>query len=153
MTPHQRNSNLRYYSFSLDRELEGVKADLDGIRIGKATPKDFFISRRSDVQDISLRRVLVRGDDYFVARAEKQIVSIGRICYADTEDLALDKAEASLISFYTVPDFRGRGLYGALINSMLKHLKKRHFSTCYIWASKDNKASLAGIEKAGFVPL
>lgn len=102
---------------------------------------------------ISLSRRFRRGDDYFIVKADGRIVSLGRICYKDTKEVVLGKGEASLISFYTAPEFRRRGLYVALINEMLKYLGVRGFKKCYIWADANNTASLVGIERAGFIPV
>ena len=144
--------NIKFYYFQLNREVETV--NVEGIRIGKATFVDYILgSFRKSPPKISLSRVFRRGDDYFTARVGKRLVAIGRICYVNSKEITLVKGEASLMSFCTIPEYRRRGLYVSLIKEMLRYLKSKKFSRCYIWTDKKNKASLIGIEKAGFIPF
>jgi GNAT superfamily N-acetyltransferase len=124
-----------------------------GIRIHRATPLDFLLALLPGNPRLSWRRQLGRGDRYFIARAGWRIVALGRICYAPTPEIRPEAGEASLISFYTAPAFRGRGLYVALIQAMVCYLHRQGFRAAYIWAERGNTASLRGIEKAGFTPI
>jgi len=149
----QVNPDFRDSSFDFFRQLlpaQVGKPRLAGFSVGQAGPLDFLLSRLPNSPRISLSRQIRRGDRYFTARAGHRIVAIARICYVDTPEIRLDAGEASLISFYTAPDYRGRGLYVALIQAMLHHLHCQGFKAAYIWAERSNHASIRGIEKTGF---
>ena len=141
--------NLQFYSISLE-ELE-IPCVAEGVRIHKATMYDYLMSLVGKKPKISLSRHIVRGDDYFLAKSGRNIAALGRICYSDLEGMTLEENEAFLISFLTLPEYRGRGLYVSLIQEMLYTLKLDGiYKKCYIWANTNNPASYRGIEKAGF---
>lgn len=51
----------------------------------------------------------------------------------------------------TLPTYRGRSIYPSVLNYILHDLKTRNISSnAYILVSPENKASIRGIEKAGF---
>ena len=144
-------SNTKIYFFSLNNA--NVPIHIDGVSIRKAKTIDYifsFFSKKSPSK-LSISRHIRRGDDYYLARIGNSTVSIGRICYKNTREIILKKKEASLISFYTIPEYRRQGLYVALLQKMLQDLKNRGFHTAYIWADQKNTASLRGIERSGFI--
>jgi len=52
---------------------------------------------------------------------------------------------------HTVPKYRGKSIYPAVLNYILHDLRTRNISSnAYILVSPENKASIRGIEKAGF---
>ena len=57
---------------------------------------------------------------------------------------------ASLYSFYTVPEFRGRGLYQVLLRRILAWHFAAGVKLAYISVLENNLASLRAIEKVGF---
>ncbi|MFN0074025.1 MAG: GNAT family N-acetyltransferase [Chloroflexota bacterium] len=58
--------------------------------------------------------------------------------------------EVWLYDFATVPEFRGRRLYPALLRFILKQLKDQDVSRTWIGTSPGNIASQRGISRAGF---
>lgn len=149
--PDHLSSNLEFYVQALP-----TGTNLSAARPQSARPArllDFILSRAAGQPAMSLARVLRRGDRYFVVRDGWRIVALGRIGYRDMPEMDLAAGEAALISFHTNPEYRGRGLYGQLIAAMLHHLSATGYRAAYIWAEKDNAASLRGIRKAGFIPV
>ena len=65
-------------------------------------------------------------------------------------ELQFDSGAASLYAFYTVPEFRGRGLYQALLNRILEWHFKAGVKLAYITVLENNVPSLSAIEKIGF---
>lgn len=61
-------------------------------------------------------------------------------------NMQLEKQTEVLYDFYTFPNFRGKGLYPQL----LKNINHRNSNPKIIYVLKENKASIRGIEKAGF---
>lgn len=56
----------------------------------------------------------------------------------------------TLYDFYTLPEYRGRKLYQALLSHILDLRFKEGAERAYIGVLKSNRSSLAGIEKVGF---
>jgi GNAT superfamily N-acetyltransferase len=149
--PFRHSSWLRFYHAPPGGQC-APKA-VEGFSVRPATWLDFLLSHFGPVAPLSLSRAVGRGDKYFVARTRFRIAAIGRICYTDTDEVSLQHGEAALISFFTAPEYRGRGLYVLLIREMTRYLRSRGNAAVYIWADRRNDASIRGIEKAGFVPV
>ena len=60
--------------------------------------------------------------------------------------------EAYIWDCVTLPEYRGRGLYSALLAYMLAELRDADVRRTWIGASLDNQASIRGFMKAGFQP-
>jgi ribosomal protein S18 acetylase RimI-like enzyme len=149
--PAFRDSSFRFYRYALPARFETTAPD--GFRIIRATLLHFLVCAVTGRPKLSWSRAFRRGDVYFLARRGSRIVASSRICFADTREVKLGPDEAALISFHTEPEYRGRGLYVALMREMLRYLTRRQFTAAYIWADRDNAPSIRGIEKAGFTPL
>ncbi len=144
-----KNKNFKYYCFNLESDIQSTI--VSGYKIKKATLPDYIKSYFfQGALKTSLKNLLKRRDEHFLAISKGEITAAGVICYADTPEVLLDCQEVSLISFKTLPEHRRKGLYVALIQEMLIYLKKKGFTKVYIWADSNNSASLRGIEKAGF---
>ena len=80
-------------------------------------------------------------------------VSQGSECVGELErafHMAPD--EAYIWDCVTLPEYRGRGLYSALLAYMLAELRDLGVRRTWIGASLDNQASIRGFMKAGFQP-
>ena len=80
-------------------------------------------------------------------------VSQGSECVGELErafHMAPD--EAYIWDCVTLPEYRGRGLYSALLSYILAELHKVGVRRTWIGASLDNQASIKGFMKAGFQP-
>ncbi len=49
--------------------------------------------------------------------------------------------------------FRGHGVYPVMLRDIMGEMARRHYSVAWIGAEESNKASLHGIEKAGFTKV
>lgn len=79
----------------------------------------------------------------WVTRGDEDIAEIeGRIRIGPTEAYVWDCA--------TLPAFRGRGLYPALLAAIARELADEGVARVWIAARADNAASLRGLEKAGY---
>lgn len=58
--------------------------------------------------------------------------------------------EVCLIAFETVPAFRGRRLYPAVLTGILQERFREGAPTAYIWCRQDNVASYRAIRRVGF---
>lgn len=146
-----RTVELLFYVRELSHgiELSRVK----GFRVGKANAVDYLLGMLPGQPRLSLMPTLVRGDRYFTIRQGLRIAAVGRICYANTPEVVLEKGEAALISLYTRPEYRGRGFYPRLLMEQLQYLTSHGYIRACIWVDRANEASIRGIEKAGFTQL
>lgn len=79
----------------------------------------------------------------WVTRGDEEIAEIeGRIRVGPSEAYIWDCA--------TLPAFRGRGLYPALLGAIARELVGEGVARVWIAARADNAASLRGLEKAGY---
>jgi len=66
----------------------------------------------------------------------------------------MNSEEALLIGpCFTEPEFRGRSIYPRVLQYIVTTLRNEGFGPFYIHTSIDNKASIRGMEKAGFRQL
>ena len=97
------------------------------------------------------------GDEFFGWLAGGQVVSFGSVTYRDRRVGPVRLAEAPgrvfLFNFHTLAEYRGRGLYPALLLAMRSVLGCEKGTEFVIEVSVDNRASARGIEKAGFRPV
>jgi CelD/BcsL family acetyltransferase involved in cellulose biosynthesis/GNAT superfamily N-acetyltransferase len=64
--------------------------------------------------------------------------------------LAFDDGAVSLYGFYVLPEFRGRGLYQALLSEILERRFAAGATIAYIGVVESNTASRVAIERVGF---
>ena len=141
----KKNDRIIYfYCYDLNKSLK--KGELKKYYIGKANIIDFIRSYLFENPKLNYVQCLKRRDRYFIVRKRNRILSLGRICYRNTEEVDLDPHEASLISLLTVEAYRGRGMCTALIKEMMVYLKKQGYTKCSIWTYKNNIPSRKVIE-------
>jgi GNAT superfamily N-acetyltransferase len=61
--------------------------------------------------------------------------------------------DAEITACETLPEFRGRGIYGYAIRHLLRVARARGARRVFMKTTSDNAASRAGIEKAGLTPV
>lgn len=100
---------------------------------------------------------LAHGDEFFSWLDGAQIVSFGWVTYRDR---FLGKVRCNdmfgrvfLYNFHTSKDYRGRGLYPALLILMRQVLGREAANDIIIDVNSSNISSIKGIDKAGFIPL
>ena len=67
--------------------------------------------------------------------------------------LNVEDAAVCLYAFETLPPYRGRRLYPALLSSILAERFQEGAPAAYIWCATDNRASYASIKRVGFVEV
>ena len=60
------------------------------------------------------------------------------------------REEAYLYDAFTLPQYRCRNLFSALLSNSLEYLRSRGYSRALIFALSSNKPSIRAIEKSGF---
>src|SRR5262245_27064888 len=94
----------------------------------------------------------------YVAWDEDRIVaygwaSRGQECVGELERaFHMPSDEAYIWDCVTLPEYRGQGLYGALLGYMLSELCAAGVRRCWIGASLENQPSIQGFINAGFRP-
>lgn len=64
--------------------------------------------------------------------------------------LAIPGSAPLIGNCFTVPAMRGRGLYPAMLRTVCRHLARMGHDRVFISCAPDNRASIRGIERAGF---
>jgi ribosomal protein S18 acetylase RimI-like enzyme len=90
--------------------------------------------------------------DFFIYREGDRVGHVAWLYYRGDPNriLRLDEGDCEIKFCLTLPEFRGRGLYPAALLAIQVYLKDRGFHRCFICVKSDNRASIKGIEKAGF---
>lgn len=100
---------------------------------------------------------LAHGDEFFGWLAGDRIVSFGWVTYRDRvigpTRLAETPERAFLFNFYTRKEYRGQGLYPALLLAIRRVLGREQMTEFVISVLDRNLASIRGIDKAGFFPV
>lgn len=101
-----------------------------------------------------LRRLFGQGAELWIGWLDGQVVGV---CWSRSQQVRHDyfvplgNADATILSCMVVPKYRGRGIYPAMLGTMVGELMdkqkvRRVLIDCKSW----NKPSIRGIEKAGF---
>ena len=108
-------------------------------------------------QFIWLKTLFNRGCELWVGRLDGHVAGI---CWSKCDNvgekyyLRLTKTDAMILSCMVFPEFRGRGIYPAMLETMVQTMMGhnnvgRVFIDCKSW----NTPSIRGILKAGFYPI
>lgn len=84
--------------------------------------------------------------------------SVGHISWMFTHEdrtrlIRLHPGEVELDGAYTFPDHRGRGLLAAVERAILGDAKRKGAHVAYTHVAVENRSSLRGVRKAGFLPV
>lgn len=141
----------------LDKEAPAVTPRLQaGFR--RVTPDiaPAFASSTGSLTSREVRRRLESGRQCYAAWAEGQIASYGWVSF-ENEDIGelnlrirLLRGEAYIWDCATLPAFRGKLLYSALLAYILGELRAQNLCRAWIGADYDNIASQKGMARAGF---
>lgn len=93
-----------------------------------------------------------RVTDFFVYKKNGTIGHISWLYYKDDPNrtLRLGDKECEIVFCLTFPEFRGKGLYPAALQTIQRYLKEQGYQRCFICVNDDNLSSIRGIEKSGF---
>lgn len=106
-----------------------------------------------------VRRRFAAGSRCFVARIEGEIVAYGWVSQGMERIGELERSlhmqpnEAYIWNCATLPQFRRRGLYTALLGYMASVLREEGVRRLWIGTSLQNRPSLQGMAAAGFQPV
>lgn len=150
------------WAIDLEREalsLAGIEPRLPAI-LGVASSADAGMLARAmglPAEDPVLHR-FATGRRCFMARVGDQIaaycwVSQAPECIGELEhEIQVPPDEAYIWDCATLPDFRKKGLYSALLRNILITLKEEGLQRAWIGSSLDNRPSLRAFARAGFRP-
>ncbi len=147
---------LCLYGFPLPREVPPYEPSLEVEYevVGRGSPG---IALLTSVQEGRLiERRLGRGERCFSALHRGRVVSYCWFSQARVgiEEVGLNVVvqpdEVYLYDAFTLPPWRGRGLYPALLTRMVKEAMEMGCQRAMIFTVEDNLPSRQGIEKAGF---
>jgi GNAT superfamily N-acetyltransferase len=117
-----------------------------------------LLARLANLEMAEVQRRLGEGHRSYVAWLDKQPVAYGWVAtqtaHVGELDLmiTLPERDRYLWDFATLPDWRGRGIYPRLLQAILT-TEQRHAERFWIIAAPENRASSAGIRKAGFTSI
>lgn len=142
---------------NLDQEIPAVlpRIQADFRRLTPDLAPDLAASTGS-LTRAEITRRLEGGRQCYAAWVEDQIVAYGWVSLEE-EDIGelnlrirLVPGEAYIWDCATLPAFRGKLLYSALLVYMLGELRAQNLCTVWIGADLDNLASQKGMARAGF---
>ena len=101
-----------------------------------------------------LDKLFARGCELWLGVIEGEIVAI---CWSHSHKkrtdyfVALDEDDAMILSCFVFPQYRGRGIYPTMLETIVRTLKGNdQVSNVYIDCKSWNVPSIRGIQKAGF---
>jgi ribosomal protein S18 acetylase RimI-like enzyme len=98
-------------------------------------------------------------EECYLAYCRDKIAHLAWIYYPDqakkhpTPFRILRPGEAAIANCVTLPEFRGRGIYPAVVRNLLQELRKQGYRRCYMYIERENIASQRGVSKIGFTPV
>jgi GNAT superfamily N-acetyltransferase len=148
---------LNLFSFQLSRSIPEVEAGADA--------EYSFLDNNSGEKTASLVSLVGKdivkarfnqGEVCGVAWSNSKVVSYCWLAFKQAEVgeinriIKLSDKELYLYDAFTLPDYRGRGLFPALLTAILGFARSKSYSRALIFSNSRNRPSLRGIEKAGF---
>lgn len=127
-------------------------------RVGLETERE--LARAMGLADSSLvRQRFEAGRRCYAAWTQDRLVAYGWVSFGEEEvgelglHLRLLPGEAYLWDCLTLPAYRRRGLYTALLGHMARALRAEGVQALWIGADYGNRPSQAGIDRAGFTAV
>lgn len=148
------------FRFDLANEIRPASADIP-LSIRRATESDFAKFRSLPYP---LRRHAQLHDRYGIdechlAFSQGAIAHLAWVYYPSelskhpTPFRILRRDEAAIANCVTIREFRGKGVYPAVIRALLEDLKRQGYRYCYMYIEVRNTASVRGVSKLGFTPV
>ena len=115
-----------------------------------------LLARLANLELVEVQSRLSRGHRPYVAWLENQPVAYGWVATHTAHigeldlTITLPRGERYLWDFATLPAWRGRGIYPHLLQTILR-AESSEAARFWIIAAPENRASSAGIAKAGFI--
>ena len=136
------------------------------------TPPPVFAVRRATEEDFARFRAAGRPlsrhaefkdrfglDACYLGFMGEELAHVAWIYYPREADLhptrfrRLAPHEVCIANCLTLPAFRGRGVYPALLQALLDRVRGEGYRDCYMYVERENVASQRGVTKAGFRPV
>ena len=147
------------YRVDLRRPLPAL-AEQPALEVRRATEADFARFRDAD-RPLS-RHAEFRDrfglDACYLGFMGGDLAHVAWIYYPNEQHLhptrfrRLAPTEVCIANCVTMPGFRGRGVYPALLQALLARVRDEGYRDCYMYVEKENAASQRGVMKAGFHP-
>jgi len=139
------------YAFNLTRNVKTVKPLLEVKEsVHGSKLKDDLIGVTKSAERYA------KGDMIVAAYLEKKIVAYLFAATTDTwvgevEDMLRVKSnEVYFYDAFTLPPYRGKGLYPYLLCVAASYFQRQSFSCALIFSAAGNQSSIKGIQKSGF---
>ncbi len=154
---YQQQKQL-YYSISECKKPDLGENKLINILAGELDSyRNFCEEYKVSLTEKNIKRIADGSSFWCIVNNNKEILSSGWLAYqhhfyiGETDfEFDMKNSEVGLLyNFNTKEEYRGRGLYGLLLNSIVTEDKKA--KEYIIYTSADNSASQKGILKAGFI--
>ncbi len=148
---------LNLFSFQLSRPIPEIKAGEDAeysFLNTKSREKAESLTSLVGKEIVNVR--FNRGEVCGVARLNSEVVSYCWVAFQQAEvgeinrTIKLRNNELYFYDAFTLPDYRGRGLFPALLTAILGFARSQGCSRALIFSLRENRPSVRGIEKAGF---
>jgi RimJ/RimL family protein N-acetyltransferase len=146
---NDRSNSKTVRGLSIKRYPERSVVDLEIIDTLKTT-RDGGLMREID-------KLFAKGYELWVGRLDGEMAGI---CWSRSGRNRTDyfvplvETDATIMSCFVYPELRGRGIYPAMLQTMVNVLMDRdRICDVYIDCKSWNSSSIRGIRKAGFVPI
>ena len=145
-----KKEEITMYALDLEKSIRKVKPSLPV----KGSVQSGMIEGITGILHCEER--FAKGDEAVCAFLRKELVAYLFAARTDTrvdevDDLLIvGKEEVYLYDAFTLPAYRGSGIYPFLLNTAAMYFKKQAYSFALIFSTADNRSSIRGIEKSGF---
>ncbi|MFA5173820.1 MAG: peptidoglycan bridge formation glycyltransferase FemA/FemB family protein [Candidatus Pacearchaeota archaeon] len=115
-----------------------------------------FVDKDSNISQETIEERFDEGHQCFIYLFNNKLAHYSWVSFEEMNILEvnakipLQSGEAVIYDCYTNKEFRNKGIYSAMLTKIKDYLMQKNFVKSYIYVESNNKASINGIEKAGF---
>ncbi len=144
-----------FYIYVKDLENLDVKQNFSfaqGLAVRELLPSEVLKIRSGIVDPPSefFRYELSNPDTCYGAFWKGSLVHVSWVYSYSDGVIQLKSSEVEISYCFTLPNYRGRGIYPVVLNKICEDLKRKGTSRVYLKILKGNEASIRGAEKASF---
>ncbi|MBN1764018.1 MAG: GNAT family N-acetyltransferase [Sedimentisphaerales bacterium] len=118
---------------------------------------DILKMTRGDEMVREVNKLFSRGCELWMGQLDGKLAGICWSCSRKKRSdyfVPLEESDATILSCFVLPVFRGRKIYPSMLETMVNTLLSRdQICNVYIDCKSWNTASIRGIQKAGFIPV
>ncbi|MDD5565360.1 MAG: GNAT family N-acetyltransferase [Candidatus Omnitrophica bacterium] len=153
---------IYYETITFSRELSLTQKEITPkikVDIGTLLPQDLKSLKKMTKKQDSVNTKLQSGEICFVAKHNEKIIgymwaALGpQIVNYVPERVYLAKSEAYIHAAKVAPDYRGKGIFPAILNYICSSLKEKGYHKIIAKVYSDNAASIKSFLKAGFLTI